>query len=69
MQGKEENGRCTGGIGQDPESKVEINRRWINDSKPFCTGEHERSRLPSQIAKCVKDRKLSTTEMRLGVDL
>ena len=64
VQGKEEKGRCVEDVERGSKSKVEIDWRWINGSKPFRVSGHARPRPPFQIAKCVKGQKHSTTEMR-----
>ena len=56
-------------IGHDSYSRDAIDQRWINGSKPLRTRKLARSKLMSWIAKRVKDRRLSTVEMRPGVDL
>ena len=63
VQGKEENGRCAEGIEQGSKSKAEIDQRWINGSKPFCTSGHAQPNPHFQIAKWVKGRKHYMVEM------
>ena len=66
---KEKNHRCVEGIKRDSKPKAEIDRRWINGSKPFHVSGHARPKPPFQIVKCVKGRKYSMVEMRSELDL
>ena len=63
VQSKEENGRCAEGVGKGSRSKLEIDRRWIDGSKPFHPSRHARPNPRFQFAKWVKGRKHPTVEM------